>query len=258
MPLPLIPDDSFPPGRNEPCFCGSGERFKHCCGVRTPDRLPPHGLGIMDAFLSPEECQQLVSLANSIAGERFKLRDLDWNLTNELDPTRVCELMQLGDSQKLLDDLVARAFTEQVLPHTGQQIDWYEEPQLLRYQSGGFYQYHVDAYDPVPNGKAWRKAIDRDISILIYLNDNFTGGELEFKRFSYFLQPKAGMLVWFPSDIRYEHMARPVTSGYRYAVVSWAAVTGVERVRNERPRRSIDWATREKQATGLRLAPANP
>jgi len=175
MPHPLIPDDSFPPGRNEPCICGSGERFKHCCGVRAAERLPPHGLGIMEGFLSPEECQEFVALANSMQGERFKLRDLDWNLTSELDPTRVCELMQLGDSQKLLDELVARAFAEQVLPHTGQVIDWYEEP-------GGFYQYHVDAYDPVPNGKAWRKAIDRDISMLIYLNDNFGGGELEFKR----------------------------------------------------------------------------
>ena len=247
MSYPLIPDDFFPPGRNEPCFCGSGERFKNCCGVLSADRLPPHGLSIVEEFLSPRECRELLNLAESLEGERFKLRDLAWNLTNKLDPTRVCDLMKLGDSQKVLDELVARAFAEQVLPRTGRRIDWYEEPQLLRYTSGGFYHYHVDAYDPVPGGKAWRKAIDRDISMLIYLNDNFNGGELEFKRFSYFLQPRAGMLVWFPSDVRYEHMAKPVTNGYRYAVVSWAAVSGVERVRDERPNRSILWETREKK-----------
>lgn len=247
MSYPLIPDDSFPPGRNEPCFCGSGERFKHCCGVRSADRPPPHGLVIVEKFLSPQQCRELLSLAESLEGERFKLRDLTWNLTDKLDPTRVCDLMKLGDSQKVLDDLVARAFEEQILPGTGQRIDWYEEPQLLRYTSGGFYHYHVDAYDPVPGGKAWRKAIDRDISMLIYLNDNFNGGELEFKRFSYFLQPRAGMLVWFPSDIRYEHMAKPVTNGYRYAIVSWAAASGVERVRDERPNRSILWEAGEKK-----------
>jgi len=28
----------------------------------------------------------------------------------------------------------------------------------------------------------WRKAVDRDISLLIYLSDDFEGGELHFKR----------------------------------------------------------------------------
>lgn len=246
MSYPLIPENSFPPGRNEPCFCGSGARFKRCCGVRSADRLPPYGLGIVEEFLSPLECRKLVSMANSLEGQHFKMRDRAMNLTNTLDPTRVCEWMKLGDSQKILDDLVARALEEQILPLTDQRIDWYEEPQLLRYTSGGFYRYHVDAYDPVPEVKAWRKVIDRDISLLIYLNDNFNGGELEFKRFSYSLRPRSGMLAWFPSDVRYEHMAKPVTSGYRYAIVSWAAASGMERVRDERPNRSIVWKTREK------------
>jgi tetratricopeptide (TPR) repeat protein len=29
----------MPPGRNEPCHCGSGRKFKHCCG-KTPDAAP--------------------------------------------------------------------------------------------------------------------------------------------------------------------------------------------------------------------------
>ena len=163
------------------------------------------------------------------------------------DPTRACEWMKLGDSQQVLDNLVARAFEEQVLPRSGQQIDWFEEPQLLRYTAGGFYLYHVDAYYRVPEEQAWRKSVDRDISMLLYLNDDFEGGELEFKRFAWCLKPAAGMLVWFPSDVRYEHMALPVTSGCRYVVVSWAAASGVERVQQDRPKRSIDWQTREKK-----------
>lgn len=246
MAYSLIPDDSFPPGRNDPCFCGSGERFKHCCGGRTARRAPPNGVSIVDNFLSPAECQELLHLADTLEGERFKVRDRARDMAITLDPTRVCDWMKLGNFQKVLDDLVARAFELHVIPGTGQSIDWYEEPQLLRYTAGGFYAYHVDAYDPVPEDKAWRKVMDRDISILIYLTDKFEGGELEFRRFSYILQPGAGMLVWFPSDVRYEHTARPVTSGCRYAVVSWAAVSGVERVREERPNRSINWETREK------------
>jgi len=143
--------------------------------------------------------------------------------------------------------LVARAFAEQVIPRTGQNIEWYEEPQLLRYAHGGYYKHHSDAYYLLVEQKAWRKVVDRDISILLYLNNEFEGGELEFKRFAYTLQPRAGMLVWFPSDVRYEHMAKPVTSGSRYVLVSWAAATDMERVQAEPVKRSINWQTPEKK-----------
>ena len=28
---PKIPEKKM--GRNEPCYCGSGKKFKHCCGA---------------------------------------------------------------------------------------------------------------------------------------------------------------------------------------------------------------------------------
>jgi len=55
------------------------------------------------------------------------------------------------------------------------------------------------------------------------------------------------MLVWFPSDFRFEHMAKPVNRGTRYAVVSWAAAQGVPKVQDKRAKRAIDWKTRQKQ-----------
>ena len=202
----------------------------------------------MENFLSAEERTQLVGLAGTLEGKRFMVLDRAQNLVPTIDDTRACEWVVLGDSQRLLDDVVARAFEEQIIPRTGRSIDWYEQPQLLRYTSGGYYVYHSDAYDYEIEEKAWRKAVDRDISLLLYLNDEYTGGELEFKRLSYTLRPQAGMLVWFPSDVRYEHMAKLVTSGRRYVIVSWAAASGVERVQQERPKRSIRWETRAKQA----------
>jgi hypothetical protein len=27
---------SWPPGRNDPCWCGSGEKYKRCCAARRP------------------------------------------------------------------------------------------------------------------------------------------------------------------------------------------------------------------------------
>jgi hypothetical protein len=247
MAHPLIPDDSFPPRRNDPCYCGSEERFKHCCGRKSAERPPPHGIDVVERFLTPHECGELIRLADTIEGERFKYRDPARNFATMLDDTRVAERVVFGDAQRLLDEVVARAFETEIIPRTGRSIEWYEEPQLLRYRSGGFYLSHSDAYDYVREQGAWRKAVDRDVSLLIYLNDEYEGGELHFKRLSYTLRPRAGMLVWFPSDIRYEHMAQIVTSGRRYALVSWAAAAGVERVQPERAKRTIDWATRQKR-----------
>jgi hypothetical protein len=214
------------------------------------NRSPPHGVGIVENFLPAEERTRLISLADTLERRRFMVLDRAQNLVPTLDDTRVCEFVLFGDSQRLLDDVVARAFEQQIIPRTGQTIDWYEEPQLLRYTSGGYYVYHSDAYDYEIEHKAWRKAVDRDISLLLYLNDEYTGGELEFKRLSYTLRPTAGMLVWFPSDVRYEHMAKLVTSGRRYVIVSWAAASAIERVQQEPPKRSISWQTREKRPTG--------
>ena len=33
----------MPPGRNEPCSCGSGRKYKHCCGNASADRVAPPG-----------------------------------------------------------------------------------------------------------------------------------------------------------------------------------------------------------------------
>jgi hypothetical protein len=30
---------TWPPGRNEPCWCGSGRKYKKCCGVPDPGGL---------------------------------------------------------------------------------------------------------------------------------------------------------------------------------------------------------------------------
>jgi tetratricopeptide (TPR) repeat protein len=33
----------MPPGRNEPCSCGSGRKYKHCCGIASAERVTPPG-----------------------------------------------------------------------------------------------------------------------------------------------------------------------------------------------------------------------
>jgi predicted 2-oxoglutarate/Fe(II)-dependent dioxygenase YbiX len=53
-------------------------------------------------------------------------------------------------------------------------------------------------------------------SALIYLNDNYEGGELHFPLHDIKIKPKPGTLVLFPGTCMYPHEVKEVLSGHRY------------------------------------------
>lgn len=232
----------FPPGRTEPCFCGSGQRFKHCCVAAGRAGRPPYGVGIVPDFLSAEHCASLRERIDALPSERLQVVDLERSTADQVvrtyDDRRVTERVEAGELQDELDAAVRRALAEVIAPRVERDFDWFEEPQLLRYRPGGFYQGHADSDNFFSDEGGWKKTLDRDISLLIYLNDDYEGGHLDFEHFEYSLRPQAGMLVYFPSDVRYLHAARPVKAGLRYAVVSWAAFRDEPRVMTRPPDRA--------------------
>lgn len=88
---------------------------------------------------------------------------------------------------------------------------WHEPYSLLKYSGGQEYKAHYDG--DTDTGRA--------ISALVYLNDDYEGGELEFPNFKIKIKPQAGMLILFPSNFAYRHIAHPVTKGTKYALVTW-------------------------------------
>jgi|TARA_B110000908_G_C10264681_1_gene462525 hypothetical protein len=101
-------------------------------------------------------------------------------------------------------------YSERFGVEDGQQLVQ-EDYSLLRYSGGQ--QYHAH-HDGVPSNA-------RVISAICYLNDDFVGGELEFPNFDIKIKPQAGMLILFPSNYAYQHIAHPVTDGSKYALVTW-------------------------------------
>ena len=57
------------------------------------------------------------------------------------------------------------------------------------------------------------------ISAVIYLNDDYEGGEIEFTRHGLVVKPEAGDIIVFPSNFVYEHSSLEVISGTKYSVV---------------------------------------
>lgn len=55
-----------------------------------------------------------------------------------------------------------------------------------------------------------------DYGSIIYLNEEYEGGELFFPKYNIHIKPKAGTLVFFPSTNMYAHGVTEVKSGIRY------------------------------------------
>lgn len=233
MPRP-VPSPPFEPRRTDPCLCGSGRRFKACCGQLNPDRPPPYGVTVVRGFLDAPTCAAWV--ANLHGQPRKPLGTLaqpqDWDREMEIDfgSGRITDQVKAGDLRPAIDAAVHRAFSGPIVEASGREFEWFEHPQVLRYEPGGWYGTHADSELYLPRHNAWVRNIDRDMSLLLYLNDDFDGGGLRFTHFNWRLQPRRGDLVFFPSDQRYCHQAETVTRGSRWVIVSWGAFRDGPRV----------------------------
>lgn len=215
------------------CYCGSGLAFGECCASQQPGRAPPKGVQIVHGFLPIADCRRLVRFADKQKANWLMVRDDEKSTADKFvekrDSGRVTQQVEMGRRQAFLNEAIRRALLE-VATRTFGAPDFFETPYVLRYKVGGKYGTHADSeiYDP-QKGMFYRVA-DRDISVLIYLNDDYEGGELTFNRLNFSYHPTAGDLVLFPSTNLYLHQAQPVTRGTKYALVSWASLKSTRKL----------------------------
>ncbi len=88
-------------------------------------------------------------------------------------------------------------------------------PFIARWLVGNFQIPHYDKYF-FPN---------YDIGSIIYLNDEYLGGEVFFPQHDIEKRPIAGNALAFPGDEHYMHGVKEVTSGCRYTIpVFWNVI----------------------------------
>lgn len=160
--------------------------------------------------------------------EQGQAGEVEWVINKEIRDTQQVKLTK-GMEKKLraIDD---RSIASFINPYYGVEVSDREPPQILHYGTGGHYIPHVDAetlYTDDDGLELWEKTLDRDLSVVYFLNDDFSGGELFFPGLDLVIEPEAGTLVCFPSDHNYIHGVRPVTAGHRYTVVTWMRVAGM-------------------------------
>ena len=77
---------------------------------------------------------------------------------------------------------------------------------------------YIDMYQP-PTAISY--------TALVYINDDYQGGELVFPQHNLKIKPKSGTLVMFPSTCMYPHEVAEVASGVRYTYSMFMANASV-------------------------------
>jgi len=150
---------------------------------------------------------------------------------------RDTQMIDLEDIASEIIDLFRNVVTNVINPFYEFEVKDSELPQLLHYGVDGHYMPHCDGeslWKPPGNEPLiWRKSTDRDLSTVLFLNDDFEGGDFVFPELKVRVRPEPGMLVCFPSTHEYLHGVEPVTKGTRYSIVNWMTVKGFPSMADE-------------------------
>lgn len=191
---------------------------------------------IQPNVVTEEGCKYLTEYVKKAPKMRMGVYDAEKSNETKRDESKVdpnvrdveCADIQpiMADVKSLYDDMVYNVIN----PFYDFYINDSEVPQFLYYREGGHYKPHYDgeALWVNPDGtKQWKKSIDRDISTVLFLNDDFEGGEFVFPKYRIRIKPEPGLLIAFPSTHHYLHGVEPVKSGERIVSVCWMRVNGV-------------------------------
>ncbi len=99
-------------------------------------------------------------------------------------------------------------------------------PAFVRWNVGNFQEPHADKQISSgpntgdPNEFPWY-----DIGSMIYINDDYIGGEIYFPNQNVSIKPEAGAACFFPGDINYLHGVTEVKSGTRFTIPVFWTIT---------------------------------
>lgn len=118
---------------------------------------------------------------------------------------RHCNAIGKRDAGQLIDEvleLVGKKALQTFNSYWGMNFTHLVNPQFTKYELGHFIRVHTD------DGAAFPLRVG---SVVVYLTDDYLGGEISFPKFDLTVRPRAGTALIFPSD--YVHEVLKVEQG---------------------------------------------
>lgn len=177
----------------------------------------------IDGFATPAECGWLIDLA----APRLE-RAIVYNNTRKsvgVAPGRTNQFAPFALSQL---DLVLQRIRNRIASAIGAPIFYLEVPQLLRYCVGEEFTDHCDFLDPDTVPAEIEARGQRAATVLVYLNDDYEGGETSFPLIGLNHRGRTGDGLVFsnlnpagqPEPLS-RHAGRPPTNGQKWVLSQW-------------------------------------
>lgn len=185
-----------------------------------------YGIHLYENALTKEECRYIIdNLENEIAKN---IPGIQWSGAQINDSENNDSVRNCVDLKYKKEQLGTNMPYSEILKNCYDKVDNALDKCLRHYESLWHLKMHYkEAFNFVKYlpGKYFKIHGDHGpyytctVSAVVYLNDDYDGGELEFVRHGLIIKPKAGDIVMFPSNYVYEHASLEVRSGIKYSVV---------------------------------------
>jgi prolyl 4-hydroxylase len=170
-------------------------------------------------FLTGAECDHIIERAAPHLKQSEVLAKSKGSSKSIVRSSESGFIPQRGDS-------VLRSIKRKIAVLSERPVDHQEMLQVTHYYPHTFYSPHLDALPASDPGVA--AGNNRESTVLIYLNDDYTGGATRFPRIGVSVVPKRGKAVLFtnlkpdgrPNTIA-QHEAKIVLSGEKWVVNQW-------------------------------------
>lgn len=133
---------------------------------------------------------------------KYKLHDFDDDTSIWGDKLRSLAEETIHRQKQVVKDYTRRY-------HIG-ELRYWEATNYVKYGPGQHFQEHHD------HGYSYNCVV----SLVAYPNDDYEGGELNFRLQNLTAKARAGDVFIFPSNFMYPHRAMPVKSGTKYSMVT--------------------------------------
>lgn len=176
----------------------------------------------IDNFLNPAQCEYIMK-HDSVGFQRAMGYNMD---AFESFVTEVRTNHTFFDSRNTFDYVRQEAFKlvkDFFWYLDGFSVDHLEYAQIQKYTVGQEYKPHYDYFYAAP----YLVTNDRIATLIVYLNDGFSGGETEFPNLNIKITPKQGRALYFEYkyinklNIKTLHAGLPVTEGEKWIITIW-------------------------------------
>ncbi len=163
-------------------------------------------------FITKDESDIIISYAEKIAS-KDKYSNVIKDYKRLMFPFSGIKDKEVKD---LIVDLEKRAYTFIIGEYASShglrvtRLNWKRDLEIVRWTGGGL-QAHRDGHESIPKENPLELGLP--LSSLIYLTDDFDGGELLFSDFDYEFKPSARSLCIFPSFYMHEVKSMVIKDG---------------------------------------------